>query len=188
MQLPLLKGGIGMLQVRGAIIAGLILALPTFAQAQAQLNVAAGTRVGLRFINRLDAAAATQDQRVDLRVASHVIVNRRIAIREGTGAHGVIAKVIHDAVSGSEQRTRIAFIETTAVDGSTVRLARIEIFPVVLRQVNDPLAALSTTAVGSILVLNSIPTASLFREGRVIIPAGAVAVTVTTHSLQIKTE
>jgi hypothetical protein len=177
-----------MVQLPGVIKWTLILSLTALAQAQSQVDVPAGTKIALRFINRMDSATAVPDQRVDFRVATHGIVNRRIVIREGTEAHGIVVAVVQDASSASDLRTRIAFIETTAVDGNTVRLARVEITPAALRQVNDPIAAVPTTPVGSILVGNGVPLRSLIRDGQVSIPAGALLITATTHSLQIMTE
>lgn len=176
-----------MSHVRGVLIFAVLLLLPALAQAQPQVEVPVGTKVALRFLAKLDAASAAQDQRINFRVATHVIVDRRIAIREGTGAQGTVITVRQETSPSLEPRVRIAFIETTAVDGSVVRLARIDIVPGALRQIRDPASAVSTSAVGAILVTNG-PVASLIRDGLVSIPAGAVGVTATTHSIIVSTE
>ncbi len=68
---------------RGLVMVSLLLALPTFTQAQSPAIVPVGTKVALRFLTGLDSTTAVQDQRIDFRVAAPVTVNRRIVLREG---------------------------------------------------------------------------------------------------------
>ncbi len=165
-----------------------ILYLPALGGAQSLVDVPVGTKVALRLLGGLDSTTAAQDQRVSFRVAASVSVNRRIVLREGTAAHGVVVSVVREASPEEGPRIRIAFVETTAVDGSVIRLTRIDATPGSLRQVRDLAAVAATSPVGTILYSNGATVAALSRGGHVVVPAGAVVVTATTHAVQINTE
>ncbi len=169
----------------GLIILGGILCLPAVTQAQPQVEVPVGTKVALRFLTGLDARTAVQDQRVNFRVAVPTTVNRRTVLREGTAAHGFVVSVIGGTAPRAGVRIRIAFVETTAVDGQVVRLARIEVMPEAFRQVKDPAAAVATSAVGTIMLGDGTSSTAFVQGEHLVVPAGAVAVTATTHSIVV---
>ncbi len=171
----------------GLIILGGILCLPTVSQAQPQVDVPVGTKVALRFLTGLDSATAVQDQRVNFRVAVPTTVNRRTVLREGTAAHGFVILVIRGIATSAGARIRVAFVETTAVDGQVVRLARIEVMPKAFRQVKDPAAAVVTSAVGTIMLGEDTSSTTFVPGEHLVVPAGAVAVTATTHPIEVST-
>ena len=169
----------------GLIIVGGMLCLPTVTQAQTQVDVPVGTKVALRFLTGLDSTTVVQDQRVNFRVAVPTTVNKRIVLREGTAAHGFVVLVSRGIAPSTAPRIRIAFVETTAVDGQVVRLARIEVMPDAFKQVKDPAAGVLTSAIGTIMLAES-PSSPAYVPGEhLVVPAGAVAVTATTHNIEV---
>ncbi len=80
-------------------------------------------------------------------------------------------------------------METTTVDGHLIRLARIELTPASFRQVKDPVESIATSTEGVILLGSDGVTVvgAPVRGRRVAVPAGAVAVTSTTHRVQVNT-
>ncbi len=174
---------------RGLVMLSLMLALPAFTQAQSPAEVPVGTKVALRFLTGLDSTTAVQDQRIDFRVAAPVTVHRRIVLREGVAAHGFVVSVIRETRSGVDGRIRIAFVETTAVDGHLIRLGRIDVTPASFRRVEDPVAFIATSKEGAILLGSDGATGvgAPVRGRRVAVPAGAVVVTSTTHRVQVNT-
>jgi len=167
------------------LILGGILFLPAVTRAQPHVDVPVGTKVALRFISAVDSTTVTQDQRINFRTAVPTIVNRRTVIREGAAAHGFVVSVVGGVAPRAASRVRIAFVETDAVDGQTVRLARIELTPSAFRQVRDPATAVATSPVGTIMLGDGIP--KLVNGRHFVVPSGAVAVTATTHSIEIST-
>lgn len=171
----------------GLIILAGILCLPTITQAQPHVDVPVGTKVALRFLTGLDSTTAVQDQRVNFRVAVPTTVNRHTVLREGTAAHGFVVSVIGGTAPRADARIRIAFVETTAVDGQVVRLARVEVMPEAFRQVKDPPAAVVASAVGTIMIGDGTNWTAFVQREHLVVPAGAVAVTATTHSIEVST-
>lgn len=171
-----------------ALIAVLVsLLLPARAQAATEVLVPMATKVPLSFINKLDSQTAKEGQTVRMRVAADVVVSRRVVIRKGASAQGLISSVSPPGIFGQNARVHIAFIKVTAVDNRPVRVSPVDITPDSLKETADTGGAVATSAAGLILLGPiGIAAGALVRGGHVSVPPGAVAVTATLAAVRIK--
>lgn len=159
------------------------------ARAQASVTVPAGTQVPLAFATRVDSSTVREGEPVTFTVAADVVHERRIVIRKGAGAQGLVVSVTPPGVFGRNARVHVAFVQTVAVDGLPVRLAPIDITPNNLRDARDTAGAAGASVAGLILLGPvGVAAGALVRGGHVTVPPGAVAMTSTVSAIQVKVE
>lgn len=140
----------------------------------------------LVFLTGVDSTRARPGMAVRFRVAADVIVGRRVAIRAGAPASGIVTQVVPAGPFGRNARVRIAFVETTAMDGRPVRLASILVNAGWTRTATDRTAAAATSGLGVILLGPvGLAAGALIRGGAVVVPPGAIAITTTTEPIQL---
>ncbi len=167
------------------ILASLL--LPVQAHAATEVVVPMAAKVPLNFVGKLESQTAKEGQTVRMRVAADVVVGRRVVIRKGASAQGLISSVSPPGIFGQNARIHISFIKVTAVDNRPVRVSPIDVTPDSLRETADTGGAVATSAVGLILLGPiGIAAGALVRGGHVSVPAGAVAVTATLAAVRIK--
>ncbi|MGQ0571990.1 MAG: hypothetical protein ACT4P5_21000 [Armatimonadota bacterium] len=162
------------------------LALPATAVASTVVTVPAATRVPLKFLATLDSSTAQQGQAVRFEVPSDVLVGRRVVVRRGASARGLVRSVEKAGAFGKNARIRIGFVQTTAVDGRPLALSNVDITPNNMRNVKDVGGAAGASAVGLVLLGPiGIAAGALVRGGHVQVPAGAVAIVATTSRARV---
>ena len=113
-------------------------------------------------------------------VASDVIVDRTVVIKQGTPAQGLVVSITKPGIFGRNARVQIDFVQTAGVDGRPILLSPVSVTPASIREARDTGGAVGASMAGVIL-LGPIGLAggALIRGGHVNVPAGAVAVTST---------
>ena len=91
--------------------------------AQTEVRVPAGTQVPLSFLTRVDSSTARDGEAVGFNVAADVVVDRRVVIKKGGSAQGLITSVSPPGIFGKNARVHIDFVNALAVDGLPVKLS-----------------------------------------------------------------
>jgi len=173
-------------RISAVFVLAVSLALPATVDASMVVTVPAATRVPLEFLQTVDSATAQQGQAVRFEVASNVLVGRRVVVRKGAAARGLIRSVEQAGAFGKNARVRIGFMQTTAVDGRPLALSNVDITPNNMRNVKDVGGAAGASAIGLVLLGPiGIAAGALVRGGHVQVPAGAVAVVATTSRARV---
>jgi hypothetical protein len=172
--------------VRGGPYVFLIVALSValsitpWGRASAQVTVPTGTQVALRFSAPLDSGTVKEGDTIPFTVASDVVVDRTLIIKQGTPAQGLVVSVTKPGIFGRNARVQIDFVQTAGVDGRPISLAPVGVTPASTREARDTGGAVGASVAG-VLLLGPLGLAggALVRGGHVSVPAGAVAVTST---------
>jgi hypothetical protein len=181
--------------MRGGPYTFLILALSValsiapWGHASAQVTVPTGTQVALRFSAPVDSSTVKEGDTVMFTVASDVVVDRTLVIKQATVAQGLVVAVTQPGMFGRNARVQIEFVQTTAVDGRPISLAPVSVTPNTIREARDTGGAVGASVAG-IILLGPLGVAggALIRGGHVNVPAGAVAVTSTAPQAAAKTQ
>jgi hypothetical protein len=150
------------------------------------VSVPNGTQVALKFSAPVDSGTVKEGDTVHFSVASDVVVDRTLAIRQGTPAQGLVVSVTQPGIFGRSARIQIEFMQTTGTDGRPISLAPVSITPNSMRETRDTSGAVGASVAG-IILLGPLGLAggALVRGGHVSVPAGAVAITSTAPTPQV---
>lgn len=171
----------------GFILLALVLSVPPAAFAQTEVMVPSGTQVPLSFATRVDSSAVHEGEAVPFTVAQDVLVERRVVVRKGTSAQGIITSVSPPGIFGKSARVHIDFINTLGADGLPVKLSPVDITPENFREAKDTGGAVGTSVAGLILLGPvGLAAGALIRGGHVVVPPGVVAITATVNVLHMK--
>ncbi len=159
---------------------------PAPALADAGVLVPAGTAVLLRFETPVDSATTAQGTAVQFEVASDVVVDRAIAVRAATPAHGIVTAVAHPGLFGKGARVHIESVETAAVDGRPVKLSPVDVTPDTVAQIHGASRTAGSGVAGIVLIWPiGFLGGSLVHGGQVQVPAGAVVTTTVSEAAQV---
>ena len=162
-------------------------ASPAQAGASNLVRVPPFTRVSLRFVEAVDSDSARRGQVVRFAVNEDVAIGRRVVLRRGARARGVVQTVDPAGPFGKSATVRLDLVKAWAVDGQGVLLTDIVITPNALRQDRDTSGAAGAGAAGLILLGPAgIAAAALVRGGHVRVPAGAVAIVDTRATVRVR--
>lgn len=92
----------------------------TFAFAQKQVTVKAGTVVPLQSVKQVKAADVTEGETVDFQVISDVVVDGCIAIPKGTLAKGVVFEAKKSSLAGTKGRLVITISNVILPSGEQI--------------------------------------------------------------------
>jgi hypothetical protein len=163
------------------------LAVPSQAATPDLVRVPPFTRVPLRFLQPVDSDSAHPGQVVRFAVNEDVMIGRRIVIRRGGRARGVVQTVDLAGPFGKSAMVRLDFVKVWAVDGQGILLTDIVITPNRLRQDRDTSGSAGAAAGGIILLGPAgIAAAALVRGGHVRVPAGAIAMVDTRSTARVR--
>jgi len=167
------------------VVAGVVaMAGPTYAGNV--VEVPAGTPVLLKFLTPIDSATVKEGTNVKFEVATDVLVDRDVVIRQGAPATGIVTEVSQPGIFGKNARVRIAYILATAVDERPVRLSPLDVTPESLRQVQDVGAAGASSVAGAILLGPvGLAAGALVHGGHVNAPEGAMGTAKVAETFQI---
>jgi len=167
------------IRVGVSMLVAAMLRLPPPAWAATAIYVPAGTRVGVRFVTRLDSSTVIQGTRVGLSVTTDVIGGRHVAIRAGTPVSGIVTEVTRPDTFGTRDQVVIGFLRVNGTDGH----------PIVLRDlvVSKEMVGSGRPAVADALAAR--PTGqfvgALVSGGHVIVPPGAIVTDTTAASVTV---
>jgi hypothetical protein len=166
------------IRVGVSMLVAAMLRLPPSAWAVTAIYVPAGTRVGARFVTRVDSGAVAQGTPVGLRVTADVIGGRHVAIRAGTPISGIVTQVTRPDTFGTRDKVVIGFLRVEGTDGR----------PIVLRDLVVSKATVGERAAGPDALVPR-PTGQLFGArvsgGHVIVPSGAIVTDTTAASVTV---
>jgi hypothetical protein len=164
------------------------LAAPSQAAVAANLvRVPPFTRVPLRFLQPVDSDTAQPGQVIRFAVNEDVRIGRRVVIRRGAKARGVVQTVTPAGAFGRSAIVRLDFVKAWAVDGQGIRLSDVVITPNRLRQDRDTSGSAGAGAAGLIVLGPAgIAAAALVRGGHVRVPAGAIAIVDTQVTYRVR--
>lgn len=92
----------------------------SFAFAQKQVTVKAGTVVPLQAVKQIKAADVCEGETVDFRVVSDIVVDNCIAIPKGTIARGVVQEAKKSSLAGTKGRLLITVSNVILPSGEQV--------------------------------------------------------------------
>jgi hypothetical protein len=169
------------------LLLALSLSVSPVAFAQTEVTAPAGTQVPLSFATRVDSNAVREGEAVPFTVAQDVVVERKVIVKKGTSAQGLITSVSPPGIFGKSARVHIDFINTLGVDGLPIKLSPVDITPENFREAKDTGGAVGTSVAGLILLGPvGLAAGALIRGGHVVVPAGVVAITATLAVNHIK--
>jgi hypothetical protein len=158
----------------------LVLSVAPLGHASTQFLVPAGTQVALRFAASVDSTTVKEGDTVAFTVASDVVVERTLIIKQSTAAQGLVVSVTKPGIFGRNARVQIDFVQTSGTDGRPIALAPISVTPESLREARDTGGAVGASFAGVILLGPlGVAGGALVRGGHVSVPAGSIAVTST---------
>jgi len=167
------------IRVGVSMLAAALLRFPPPAWAATAIYVPAGTRVGVRFVTRVDSGTVKQGARVGLRVTADVIGGRHVAIRAGTAVSGIVTEVTRPDTFGTHDKVVIGFLRVNGTDGR----------PIVLRDlvVSKEMVGSERAAVADALVPRPAGrlVGALVSGGHVIVPPGAIVTATTAASVTV---
>ena len=146
--------------------------------------VAAGTKVGLEFVDPVDTGTARVGQRIRLKIVGDVIVNRHVVIRKGAPLTGIVTFAQNTGAFGQPSRATLGHLAVIAVDNKPVAINDAKIVP---NETNDRIGAAAASAAGGILLGPiGLLGGGLVRGGHVVVPAGAVITEGTREAVTIR--
>jgi len=171
------------LRAQAFFIATVLLVLPVAnAAAATPVYVAAGTKVGLEFVDPVDTGTAKVGQKVRLKVVADVIVSRHVVIRKGAALTGIVVYAQNKGAFGKPSKATLGHLAVIAVDKKPVPIREVSIVPDATKSRVG--AAAASTAGAILLGPIGLLGGGLVKGGHVQVPPGAV---VTEGTLEAAT-